>query len=374
MSDSIHLISLFSIFISLQTVLHLRHNWSKFWDAKVTLEDRDLAMRVAIFILVPLGVLLHEIGHSLATWQVGGTVETFRWFFFSGYIIPNGDFSWIEYWWISLAGNLVSILLALLPIPFLFGIRKRIVAEVLYWFVCIQSIYALVYYPLYSASTKSGDWATIYNFRFFPLALFILVMHLGLLWGLWQLYHSNKILEWRLGRNPHTLENWKKLQQEQFKRPKDLQPKLNLAYFLLQHNETRQAKKIAKQIAKSYPNNNSVKVLQTLINCNDRAYERALKSGRELLNSELIQCDRAIVYRLLCWASYRKGKLDQALEYADRGLAIAPDDYMLLYHRAIIYQLLNKYEQAIANFDLALANNPDEDLRESIYKLKQRLL
>ena len=372
MSDSVHLISLLSIFISLQTVLHLRHNWSKFWDAKVTLEDRDLAMRVAIFILIPLGVLLHEIGHSLATWQVGGTVETFRWFFFSGYIIPDGNFTWIEYWWISLAGNLVSILLGLLPIPFLFGIRKRIIAEILYWFICFQSIYALVYYPLYSAATKSGDWATIYNFRFFPFALFLLIIHIGLLWGLWQLYHSNQVLEWRLARNPHTLENWKKLQQEQSNRPDDLQPKLNLAYFLLQHSETRQAKKIAKQLAKSHPNNISIKVLKTLIDCNDKAYNKAVKSGEKLLNSELSKSDRTIVYRVLCFASYRTEKLDRALEYANQGLAIAPDNYMLLYHRAIVYQLLHQYEQAIANFDLALANNPDEDLREGIYKLKQR--
>ncbi|MEM7761321.1 MAG: hypothetical protein AAF298_24810, partial [Cyanobacteria bacterium P01_A01_bin.40] len=100
MLDSVDLISFFPVIISVATLGQLAQNWSKFWDDKVTLADQQLAQQIAIFVLVPLGVLLHEIGHSLATWQVGGTVETFRWYFFSGYIIPSGDFNLAEYWWI----------------------------------------------------------------------------------------------------------------------------------------------------------------------------------------------------------------------------------------------------------------------------------
>ncbi|NJO94033.1 MAG: hypothetical protein HC820_06150 [Hydrococcus sp. RM1_1_31] len=114
------IMSLIGILVCIQTLWQLFQNGSTFWDDRITAKDRELAQRLAIFAFIPLGVLLHEIGHSLATWQVGGIVKTFQWRFFWGYIIPSGNFSPVEYWWISFSGNLVSILLGLLPILFIF--------------------------------------------------------------------------------------------------------------------------------------------------------------------------------------------------------------------------------------------------------------
>ena len=199
MSD---LISLLPIAIAVSTIVQLTSNWSEFWDSEVTLANRQLAQRLAVFILVPLGVLLHEVGHSLATWQVGGTVETFRWYFFSGYIIPAGDFTLPQRWWIFFAGNLVSILLGILAIPLIFWVRKRIIAEVCYYFACIQSLYALVVYPLYSAASQSGDWVFIYHPGLFPLVAPVALAHLLALLILWQLYRSQLAMAWRLARNP----------------------------------------------------------------------------------------------------------------------------------------------------------------------------
>ena len=142
--------------------------------------------------------MLHEIGHSLATWQVGGEVAVFRWYLFSGYIIPAGNFSPLQDWWISFAGNLVSILLGILAIPLMFRIRRRIVGEVLYKFAIAQSIYALVYYPLWSAYYRSGDWAVIYGNYSQPFILLLLATHIALLWKLWQMYNSQTLLQWRL--------------------------------------------------------------------------------------------------------------------------------------------------------------------------------
>ncbi len=229
MNDYDHLFSLLTVFISVQTVRELYQKKQQFGDNKITLADRDLATRVALFILVPLGVLLHEIGHSLGTWQVGGKVETFRWFFFSGYIIPSGDFSLGEDWWISFAGNLVSILLAILPIPFIFSVQKRIVGEILYKFVAIQTIYCLVWYPLYSAFNKHGDWFVIYHPIFKPFIYYLLIAHLALLWWLWQLYQSPRMLQWRLARHPNDLDRWQQLKIESGNRPNDLQTNNSLS-------------------------------------------------------------------------------------------------------------------------------------------------
>ena len=140
MTDSLDPISFFAVLICLQTLFQLFQNWSNFWDDQISSKDQELAQRLALFVLLPIGVLLHEIGHSVATWQVGGTVSEFQWRFYWGYIIPSGDFSAVEYWWIALSGNLVSIFLGLLSIPLILYIRKRIVAEVLYYFACVELI------------------------------------------------------------------------------------------------------------------------------------------------------------------------------------------------------------------------------------------
>ncbi|MGD1911009.1 MAG: hypothetical protein ACFB2X_09190 [Rivularia sp. (in: cyanobacteria)] len=58
--------------LSIDTILRLFNNWSSFWDDTVTAKDRFLLQRVALFIFIPVRVLFHEIGHALATLQVGG--------------------------------------------------------------------------------------------------------------------------------------------------------------------------------------------------------------------------------------------------------------------------------------------------------------
>ncbi|MEO0356338.1 MAG: hypothetical protein AAF268_16080, partial [Cyanobacteria bacterium P01_A01_bin.3] len=79
-----------------------------FWDRTITLDDYILAQQVAFFLCIPLAVLVHESGHALATWQVGGQVLEFQWRGFWGYVVPYGTFSQLEFWWIALAGNLAS--------------------------------------------------------------------------------------------------------------------------------------------------------------------------------------------------------------------------------------------------------------------------
>ncbi|NJL42313.1 MAG: hypothetical protein HC935_00630 [Pseudanabaena sp. SU_2_4] len=171
MTTSFDLISVFAVLIAAQTLGQLSQNWANFWDDRVTWQDREIAQRLAIFILIPIGVLLHEIGHSLATWEVGGTVTTFQWRFYWGFMIPSGNFTSAESWWISFSGNLVSIILGLLPIAFIPYVRKRIVGEVLYFFVCAELVYALVGYPILSFGLQGGRLGK--NLRLFGAALCI---------------------------------------------------------------------------------------------------------------------------------------------------------------------------------------------------------
>lgn len=138
-------------------------------------------------------MLAHELGHALATWQVGGQVVAFQWRVFWGYVVPAGDFTPLEYWWIALSGNLVSVALGLLPLGFLGRIRRPFLYTLWRTFAPLQLFYALVYYPAVTLAGFDGDWATIYDFSLAPYPQLVLVAHLALLGGLWWL--------WRRGRN-----------------------------------------------------------------------------------------------------------------------------------------------------------------------------
>src|SRR5512142_3503694 len=117
------LLSLFYVFVGARALLSLRRNWREFTDDELTGFDRRLAGELAFFVFIPIGVLFHELGHAVATYQVGGTVDWlhggFHYALFWGYVIPEGEFSVLQDWWIALSGNLVSVLYGFLPLLFL---------------------------------------------------------------------------------------------------------------------------------------------------------------------------------------------------------------------------------------------------------------
>lgn len=363
------------IIILLQTVLagytiwQLYKNWSGFWDERITVSDRRLASQLAFFILVPLGVLAHELGHSIATWQVGGTVQTFRWYGFSGYIIPTGDFSLGEYWWIYFAGNLVSILLGLISIWLLTRVKKRIVGEILYYFAVIQLIVSLIAYPLYSLLTRMGDWIQIYHLRFQPYAPFTLVAHLILLYKLWQLYHSQAAVYWRLSYNPETILTLQKLETEQTKHP-CLESQLDIAHFLLNYGEIHTANKIANRLNRLYANDHRLKILQIAIAYYKSNYARVIKPAKQLINKNLLLEDRLRLYRILCVSYAMDNKPILGLDYAEQGLKIAPDDWKLHYNRALVYIKLKRYSEALSDLNLAW-ENCSEEAREWIAQMQK---
>jgi RimJ/RimL family protein N-acetyltransferase len=176
--------------ISIDTILRLSSNWGSFWDDKVTAKDRFLLERVAVFILIPLGVLFHELGHALATLQVGGEVREFQWRVVWGYVIAAGNFLPVESWWIAFSGNLVSIALGYLAILAIPLVKKTILKQLFYTFSQAELVYSLIAYPIFSFTTFRGDWLRIYDFLVKPYAQITLGIHLFLVFTLWLNYKT----------------------------------------------------------------------------------------------------------------------------------------------------------------------------------------
>ncbi|MEO1519629.1 MAG: hypothetical protein AAFU78_02465 [Cyanobacteria bacterium J06633_2] len=186
-------ISLIYSVLSLDTLRRLVKHWSSFWDAQVTSLDRFLIQRVAVFLLIPIGVLLHEAGHAIATWQVGGTVIEFQWRVFWGYVIPYGSFTATEYWWIALSGNVVSIALGVVALPAIALVKKQVIKELLYSFAIVELGYSLLFYPLFSFTGFEGDWVKIYDFSVSPYAQLTLIVHVVLTAGLWYIINRKHL-------------------------------------------------------------------------------------------------------------------------------------------------------------------------------------
>ncbi|MCI0476439.1 MAG: M50 family metallopeptidase, partial [Anaerolineales bacterium] len=109
------IISLLYAFLGVRALWTLAKNWRAFTDAELTAFDRRLASDIAFFVFIPIGVFLHELGHALATLQVGGQVVEFHYALFYGYVVPRGNFTPLQEWWIALSGNLVSVLFGFVP-------------------------------------------------------------------------------------------------------------------------------------------------------------------------------------------------------------------------------------------------------------------
>lgn len=180
------LISVFYIILGLRVVYQLVTTWRQTWDLNFTTADRALVTQAAFFILLPVGVALHELGHAVAIWSFGGSVVGWGYYGFAGFVsYYPWQFSDEQRIVIAAAGTVVNILLAAAAVAFVFGRRppaRAAINELLIQFVFISLLNALVVYPLLDVvSGMNGDWSQIYFGDVPRFSLLILTFHVGLL-------------------------------------------------------------------------------------------------------------------------------------------------------------------------------------------------
>lgn len=188
------LISLFYLLLGVRVVYQLARNFRQTFDRNFTRQDRLLVDQAAFFVLVPISVALHELGHALTIWLFGGHVLDFGFYGFAGYVaFDPSEFSDAQQVIIASAGTIVNLLLGALAIGAVFLKRppfRAAINELLIQFTWISLLNALVVYPLLDLlSGLNGDWAQMYDFRVPALSAGIAVIHvliLGLLFWAWR--------------------------------------------------------------------------------------------------------------------------------------------------------------------------------------------
>lgn len=187
------------------TLFVLVRRWGRFWGGALGAEDRQLAWAVAFFFVLPIGVLLHECGHAIATWMVGGEVLDLSWQGYTGFVVRVGDFTPTESWSISLSGNLISVALGLaLLAAAALGVRLRPSLGYVFFAAGLLALFnATIVYPLMtldgSTIYNDSDWKQIYDFSATPLpSALAAAAHLGLLVALWARRRRLEEMAWAI--------------------------------------------------------------------------------------------------------------------------------------------------------------------------------
>lgn len=356
-------ISLLYALRSLYVLQRLFKNWRAFWDAEVSAADRALANDLAFFVFIPLGVFLHEAGHALATWQVGGQVAEFQWRVFWGFIVPSGTFTPVQDWWIAFSGPLVSILIGLVPISFLLWVRRGVWSELLYAYIKHELFYALVWYPVLSFIGFGGDWVKIYDFSISPYAQITLGVHLALLFSLWRLNQSAWVSQWRLAREPEAWAAWQQLQAEARASPGAVKPLAQLAFLADRMKEHALASHYLKQAKRVSPDHPEVKVAQAFIAYGRKEYRQATTAAEAALAGNLAPQVRANLHRILAFSFMEAGRQEKALAQFNLALDSSPTDSNLYYWRAILKRAMRRRDEACLDFEAAAQHASDDDDR-----------
>src|SRR5680860_460903 len=115
------IISLIYVAIGIRVVYRLVGSWGNVWDRKFTQSDRSIVDEAAFFVLVPVSVALHELGHAVAIWVMDGEVVDFGYYGFAGYVSYFAfQFDEVQRTLIAAAGSIINLLLCLTAFALVF--------------------------------------------------------------------------------------------------------------------------------------------------------------------------------------------------------------------------------------------------------------
>lgn len=68
-------------------------NRQALFDDRLTMDERQRLTRLALFVLVPLSVILHELGHAVMVKAFGGQIVGWGFYLYYGYVEHTGYYT-----------------------------------------------------------------------------------------------------------------------------------------------------------------------------------------------------------------------------------------------------------------------------------------
>ncbi len=173
--------------IAVLTVWRLAQSGKATFDDELTAADRRLVGDSAFYLVTPLAVALHELGHSVVVWAFGGRIVAWHFLFYWGYVVPSRSFGAYGDLGVALAGNLVTLAIGLLAARRVL-VRPANAAWNFFWWRLaeIQLSIVLVFYPLLCLVGFGGDFLAIYRLKTIWVSAPLLALHLGGVYLCWR--------------------------------------------------------------------------------------------------------------------------------------------------------------------------------------------
>lgn len=369
------LISLFYVYRAFKLGLEIYKKWDVIKTNPMTAYKKRLVDMAAFLIAVPPSVIVHELFHALAVLFFGGEVVGGGFFFFIGFVSHRGFYTPFQSWFISLAGTLGSLLFGVLVWALLrqnksstwryFGLRT----------LHFQIILSLINYPLLTALTRFGDWATIYNFEATPFwSGLTAVFHAAILLWFWWFDRAGRFeqLSFPTTQTEHLYEQ---VQTQLKQMPHDVSLQLTNISLLRQGGALNRAKEQMNRLALANPNNSEVLYERALLNLTGKQLppKSAIADLNSALSYGLADKTKAIVANQVLGQYYLEtGDGETAVQHYDQAIASMSNEPNLLQpdkiqHQrlALLYSLRSKAHRTLRNFDRAYL-----DIQEAI-KLAQ---
>lgn len=344
--------------LALYTGVDLARHWASFWDNHITGQDRLRAYRVVFFLIIPLGVLLHEVGHALAVWQLGGRVVEFNWSLLSGYVVPDRAFPPLPSWWIYFSGNLVSILVSFVGLAVAALARRPMIRYLGFTFFTLQWYFSLIGYPLLSLGSQDGDWAAIYGIPPWPLKLLLAAVHVSLLLMTYRILRRPSVRRWELMLSEDNRQVIAGLEGEMRANPADPGPRLALARFYAQRGESALARATLGDALAATPDNAEALILSAALAADQEKYAEAADLYQKALASLPPGPGRARVAALLGEIYLRLDRADEAMRVLTQALGVGVASPEAFYWRGRAYLRLNDEAAARLDFERAAQLDP----------------
>src|SRR5215207_3972249 len=112
----IQLLGLLIAAFGIKVVAEIVRKRDKIFDDDITAEDRHRISQAAFFVVLPITVAFHELGHAALVKLFGAEITSWGFYFFSGFVGYRGFVSDEEQILIAAAGVTVNLLLGVIAI------------------------------------------------------------------------------------------------------------------------------------------------------------------------------------------------------------------------------------------------------------------
>jgi hypothetical protein len=167
------------------------------FDDDITPHDRAQISQAAFFIILPITVALHELGHAVLIKLFGAEITDWGFYFFSGFVGYQGIVTDTQQILIAAAGVTVNLILGAIALAVVFLRRppmRPAVNELLVTATIISVANALIFYPILDLATDlNGDFRQMYFGNVPWLSATIFAVHASVLIGAYAASKSERI-------------------------------------------------------------------------------------------------------------------------------------------------------------------------------------